>query len=170
MYTLNQDFAIDSNLASQLKEQVTPQARLYNWNLLCNQLDVSLRTALSDLLIAIFIFFRKLESSSRMTSRASTWPETLRKSAGSSCESKSISSGSPATPMSSASRTTAEMIGSAAIWVALASRTSQAPTAKSKDDEACKRRRRSQSRTAWTSCRWMSAVIQATRRARWNSS
>lgn len=41
MQKLNQDFAIDSNLASQMKEQITPQARLYNWNLLCNELDVS---------------------------------------------------------------------------------------------------------------------------------
>lgn len=46
MATLNQDFAIDSNLASQLREQVTPQARLYNWNLLCNQLDVSVQAIL----------------------------------------------------------------------------------------------------------------------------
>lgn len=41
MYKLNQDFAIDQNLPSLLKEQVTPQARLYNWNFLCTELDVS---------------------------------------------------------------------------------------------------------------------------------
>lgn len=45
MAKLNQDFAIDPNLATQLKEQVTPQARLYNWNMLCNELDVSIAQA-----------------------------------------------------------------------------------------------------------------------------
>ena len=41
MYTINQDFAIDENLPSHIKEQTTPQARLFNWNFLCNELDVS---------------------------------------------------------------------------------------------------------------------------------
>lgn len=41
MYKLNQDFAIDEKLPTLLKEQVTPQARLYNWNYLCTELDVS---------------------------------------------------------------------------------------------------------------------------------
>jgi hypothetical protein len=42
MYKLNQDFAIAGDLQAQLKEQVTPQARLYNWNFLCTELDVSI--------------------------------------------------------------------------------------------------------------------------------
>lgn len=38
---VNQDLAIDPNLVTTLKNQSTPQARLFNWNLLCNELDVS---------------------------------------------------------------------------------------------------------------------------------
>ena len=53
MAKVNQDFAIDENLASHIKEQGTPQARLFNWNFLCNELDVSSR----NLLYLIFILF-----------------------------------------------------------------------------------------------------------------
>lgn len=39
--TTNQDFGIEKALPTKLKDQVTPQARLFNWNYLCNELDVS---------------------------------------------------------------------------------------------------------------------------------
>jgi hypothetical protein len=41
LYKVNQDFSIDDQLPNKLKEQSTPQARLFNWNYLCNELDVS---------------------------------------------------------------------------------------------------------------------------------
>lgn len=41
MYKRNQDFSIDDNIANNMKEQTTPQARLFNWNYLCTELDVS---------------------------------------------------------------------------------------------------------------------------------
>ena len=37
----NQDFAVDSNLLSNLKDSQGPQSRLFNWNYLCTELDVS---------------------------------------------------------------------------------------------------------------------------------
>lgn len=37
----NQDFAIDSQIVSNLKNQPGPQSRLFNWNFLCTELDVS---------------------------------------------------------------------------------------------------------------------------------
>lgn len=79
-----------------------------------------------------------------MTSRACTWPETPKKSAGSSCESKNTSSGSPATPTFSASRTTGETTANAPIWVPQANRTSPVSKVKCKADEVCKLRRRGQ--------------------------
>ena len=41
MIKKNQQFFIDDNLSSQIKDQNTPQAKLFNWNYLCNELDVS---------------------------------------------------------------------------------------------------------------------------------
>lgn len=37
---VNQDFEIDNNIIGALKQSLTPQSRLYNWNHLCGELEV----------------------------------------------------------------------------------------------------------------------------------
>ena len=37
----NQDFAIENDLIKQLKDQNSTQARLFNWNYISNELEVS---------------------------------------------------------------------------------------------------------------------------------
>ena len=43
METRNQDFAITADIAKNLKEQGSAQARLFNWNFICQELEVSRR-------------------------------------------------------------------------------------------------------------------------------
>lgn len=43
MQKSNQDFAISLDIARKLKDQGTAQARLFNWNFLCQELEVSKR-------------------------------------------------------------------------------------------------------------------------------
>lgn len=49
---LNQDFAIDSDLLQNMKDQPGAQSRLFNWNYLCTELDVS---TLYSFVTALFI-------------------------------------------------------------------------------------------------------------------
>jgi len=39
---MNQDFAIDSSLLQNMKDQAGAPSRMFNWNYLCTELDVSI--------------------------------------------------------------------------------------------------------------------------------
>lgn len=52
-HKVNQDLAVDSNLVKNLKDQSNAQSRLFNWNFLCSELDVSTLFVITVILILL---------------------------------------------------------------------------------------------------------------------
>ena len=84
LYKSNQEFAIDAMVMDNLKPGGTTEARLFNWNYLCTELEVSVTHLFKHLFC-----YRKSESSSRITSSRPTYREMLTRSASFSPESRS---------------------------------------------------------------------------------